>query len=855
MSAWAAQLQFAAEFVLFLAAASGVVVVALRRRLLAGTVFAQALLATGFSALAAAAFLHGSLLLEEGDDPVVLLLRGAGVAAAATATAGTAGWAAGISSRNLLWTGLGVLTVAAVVDAVGPEVVAELLVAAGGAALGAAVVTASRGSIAAQVAAGAAVTLLLVVLALGVVLSAVLVSTVREGETDRLEARARNESVTTADSYADRLADAKVAAASLAGQRLDRLVPLAGSPRPSAVVSPDLDMLSSSFLSNVGLAYLARSGTVQGVARLDEPVAVGLAGAQVVRQAIDSGDGRGSVAVVAGRPFTVGVQPVIASVNGVRELLGVVAAASELGEPYLALLGSDDPDLSLALIGHSARAASHGPQPEPDSIRGMVQAALGDGEPSSRAVGGRFVAVAPVRAADGRPVMALVASTPTTLVNDTRNSVFRSLFLTALAGTLLALLLASLVGRRIGVRLRRLTVVAEAIQRGDLSARARIESNDEVGVLGTTLDSMAESIQEKTAAEARLRSRLEAVVAGMGEALVAVDGGGRITDFNRAAEEIFGAHAGQAVGRQAGDLVRLTTDDGAPLAEGWHPPPAPWSGTGWVERADGRRIPVAVSAGPLGGGAGTDVAGTVVVLRDLRREREVEQMKTEFLSRVGHELRTPLSGVMGYAELLNRRKVPAATARDWHAEILGQSRALLRIVEMLEFFAQDAAGGVRLRLEEVDPKGLVDEVVGRWTGRVKEPLAVERRVARRTPAVLADRGWLTSCLDELVDNAVKFSPEGGVITVSCRPAPEDGGVEMAVADKGIGMSEEVQAEAFLDFAQADTSDTRRFGGLGLGLALVRRVVRTHGGSVACESAPGRGTTIYMYLPAAPSGGV
>jgi signal transduction histidine kinase len=101
---------------------------------------------------------------------------------------------------------------------------------------------------------------------------------------------------------------------------------------------------------------------------------------------------------------------------------------------------------------------------------------------------------------------------------------------------------------------------------------------------------------------------------------------------------------------------------------------------------------------------------------------------------------------------------------------------------------------------------------------------------------------------------VKFSPEGGVITVRCGPAP-DGGVEITVADHGIGMSDEVQAEAFVDFAQADTSDTRRFGGLGLGLALVRRVVQAHGGSVACESVPGRGTTIYMFLPAAPNLGV
>ena len=848
MSASAAQVQFAAEFVLFLAAASGVVV-ALPGRLLTVTSWARALLVSGFTALGAVAFLHGSLLLADGDAPAVMALRGVGVVAAAL---GSASWGGGEQARRLLWGGLGLVAAAAVVDALGADVAAEVVVAAGGLAVGAAVVAASRRTIAARVAASAAVTLLIVVLVLGVALSAVLVSTVRQGEIDRLEARIRNEAVTAANSYVERLADAKVVTGSFAGDpaRLPQLVPLVTSPASSALLSPDLARLSGAFLApDVGLAYVARSGTVHGVARLDEATVVGLAGSDVVRQVIESGEGRGSAKVVAGRAFAVGVQPVLASVNGVRQLLGVVVAASELGEPYLTVLAADDADLSLAFVGSTAVVASRGPQSTPASIRPMVRSALADGAATSSVVGGRFVAVAPVDAADGRPVLAMVASTPTTLVNDTRNSLFRSLFLIALGGTLLALLLATLVGRRIGSGLRRLTVVAEAIQRGDLGARAGIDSEDEVGVLGSTVDSMAASIQEKTDAETRLRARLEAVVGGMGEALVAADRQGLVTDFNQAAEELTGVRTAAARGRPVSDVVRVTGEDGGALGDGWRTPPDRWRATGFLERADGGRVPVAISAGPLQG-AGAEVAGTVLVLRDLRREREVEQMKTEFLSRVGHELRTPLSAVMGYAELLNRRQVTRAVARQWHAEILEQSRALLRIVRMLEFFAEEAAGRARLRPEEVDPKAVLDEVVGRWSERVTEPLSIRRRVARRVPWVLADREWLTFCLDELVDNAVKFSPDGGEIVVTCAPGP-DGDVEISVSDQGKGMSDAEQDRAFLDFAQGDTSDTRRYGGLGLGLALVQRVARAHGGVVASESAPGQGTRISILLPALP----
>ncbi len=176
---------------------------------------------------------------------------------------------------------------------------------------------------------------------------------------------------------------------------------------------------------------------------------------------------------------------------------------------------------------------------------------LAGGLPKSASFEGLFFSARPVEAADGTPVMVLVATTPTTLVDNTRESLFRTLFLIALGGTLLALLLAAFVGERIGARVRRLTVAATAIQEGDLTARAGLDTSDEVGVLGSTFDAMASSLEDQTAAlrqaaddETRLRNRLEAIVAGMGEALVAVDARGRITDFNQAAEELVGVGVG-----------------------------------------------------------------------------------------------------------------------------------------------------------------------------------------------------------------------------------------------------------------------------------------------------------------------
>jgi PAS domain S-box-containing protein len=498
--------------------------------------------------------------------------------------------------------------------------------------------------------------------------------------------------------------------------------------------------------------------------------------------------------------------------------------------------------------------------PAQADLRPYVRAVLDEGREVNAVIDDQFVAVRPVLSSDRRPVVALVAAYPTEILVDTRETLFRTLFLIALGGTMLALVFAALVGDRIGSGVRQLTVAAEEIQRGNFSVRAGIVSDDEVGVLGSAFDSMATSIEEKTGelreaadAETRLRNRLEAVVAGMGEALVAVDAGGHITDFNQAAEELVGISADEARGKSADQVLKVTSDDGDDLGSRLRKPlPRRWTVTGVIQQRDGTIVPVALSAGTLRGPA-AEMAGGVFVLRDLRREREVERMKTEFLSHVGHELRTPLAGVLGHSEILLRRELPPDKRRVSYEEIMKSGRRLERVVEMLEFFASAGAGRIRLRQEPVDVRAVLDDVVARWNTKVGKPHSITRRVSRGVPPVEADRRWLTLSLEELLDNAVKFSPNGGKISVTAAVNgkgrhPE---VEITVADHGKGMTPEEQELAFSDFVQGDGSDTRSYGGLGLGLALVKRVAEAHGGAVRVESRPGKGSKLSIVLPGAP----
>jgi PAS domain S-box-containing protein len=574
------------------------------------------------------------------------------------------------------------------------------------------------------------------------------------------------------------------------------------------------------------------------------------------------GDSVATLDVAGGRAFAIAVQRVKSfnSTTGETGTLGLVVAAEPLDRSYLLVRVRGDTDLGLALTTRTEVVAQAGGLPARAAVTALSKEVIEGGRSLRDQTKSRFVSLSPVKRSDDRPVMALVASQSTDFVVRTRDRLFRVLFLIALGGTMLALVIASLVGDRIGSGVRRLTHATERLQQGDLSVRAGVEGEDEVGSLAIAFNSMAVSIEEKTSAlsqaaedELRLRNRLEAVVAGMGEALVAVDASGHITDFNQAAEELIGVSAERARGKPADQVIRLVSDDGDDLSTRLRRPlPRRWSVSGAVKQPDGTQVPVALSAGALRGAA-AEMAGGVFVLRDLRREYEVERMKTEFLSRIGHELRTPLAPIIGYSEILVSRQLPREKTRPWLEEILKSGHRLERVVEMLEFFASAGAGRVRLHREPVDVRDVVQQAVDRASSKSNGKHRITRRVTRGVPQVDADPRWLARSLDELLDNAVKFSPNGGRITVSAAPAANGrrSDVEITVSDQGKGMTAEEQTDAFQDFVQGDASDTRSFGGLGLGLALVKRVADAHGGDVRVESTPGKGSKLSIVLPGAP----
>ncbi len=247
--------------------------------------------------------------------------------------------------------------------------------------------------------------------------------------------------------------------------------------------------------------------------------------------------------------------------------------------------------------------------------------------------------------------------------------------------------------------------------------------------------------------------------------------------------------------------------------------------------------------------------------RELSRlNAELDQagkLKDQFLANVSHELRTPLNSVIGFSDLLLTMATPESplteTQRDYLETIARNGRHLLELINELLDLSKIAAGRMELRLEPLELGALLQEAAG----TVRAQLEARRHTLVIEPSanhlvVTADRGRLRQVLLNLLSNAIKFSTDGGRVTLSAR-LEDSGVVRVAVSDTGIGIAPADQRKLFQEFVQVDASESRRYEGTGLGLALSKRLVELHGGTIGVESELGKGSTFWFTLRRSESG--
>lgn len=447
---------------------------------------------------------------------------------------------------------------------------------------------------------------------------------------------------------------------------------------------------------------------------------------------------------------------------------------------------------------------------------------------------------------------------------------FRRDFLgVALVSLAVAAGIALLWARRITQPLRQMAEFAQAVARGELGHRLRLRSRDELGDLAEALNSMTSDLQEtlqQLEAEGR---RIRTIMESMAEGLLAIDGRGRISLVNPAAEAMLGLKRDAALGQTPLEAVRSHDLDELLKAAARQEAGASVE----ITLAYPRRRILAGTAVAIRD-AGGAIQGTVLVFRDITQLKRLEEARMEFVVNVSHELRTPLTAIRGYAEtLLDDGLKNREEARKFleiihrHAERLG--RLLNDLLDLSNIELDRTPLLIR-------PLGVAEAV--RQAVAMLAPQAERKavRLATEFPdalsPVLADRDRLLQVLVNLIDNAVKYTPEGGSVTVTARQVnlstgqlvdpgrrideltsrPIDHGdlVEIAVEDTGIGIPAKDLPRITERFYRVDKARSRDLGGTGLGLAIVKHLVQAHHGSLAIESEPGKGTRVRVILPAA-----
>jgi len=340
------------------------------------------------------------------------------------------------------------------------------------------------------------------------------------------------------------------------------------------------------------------------------------------------------------------------------------------------------------------------------------------------------------------------------------------------------------------------------------------------------------------------RERSVAILANIADGIVAVDREGEVVLWNGAAERITGIPAAVALGRAPVDVLQRSLeapDDGA-------------RGDRLVPIMRGREevwlsVTEAVMRDPVGA-----VAGRIFAFRDISGDRLVEQVKSDFVSTVSHELRTPLTSIYGFAETLLRQDVMFGEEerQTFLRYIASESQRLTSIVDTLLNVARLDTGDLQVHLAETD----VRDVVGQVLDTVSATDVNGHRFVLQLPdeplAAKADPEKLRQVCSILVENALRYSPEGGTVTVGA--ARRQDTVEVSVADEGIGIPQSDQEQIFRKFYRGSDAELRAgAGGTGLGLFIARGLVTAMGGRIWVSSQEGEGSRFAFELPAAAVG--
>ncbi len=431
---------------------------------------------------------------------------------------------------------------------------------------------------------------------------------------------------------------------------------------------------------------------------------------------------------------------------------------------------------------------------------------------------------------------------PMTGHNEHVETTYRRLLWIAVLIIAIGLLLAFAVVKRTGDMIRQMASLSEQMIEGDFSARVPVTTYSELGQLGMSFNRLASHLEEQLNQLAERRQELEYILNTMSDGVLAVDNQANLLLLNPAAMELFGITTQPAERRPLVETIRQPQ-----LVNAMHRVLKEKERLEFelvLHRPIERLLDVTVSSvNALGEGNG--LVGAMAVLRDVTELRRLERVRQDFVANVSHELRTPLTAIKGFIETLKETEDP--DERNSYLEIVEEETDnLVFMVEDLRRLARLESSETQLRLEAAHPAHLAAHAVHLLRPKINAKRHEVSVIDRPVPLVWADTAMIDQVLINLLDNAVKYTPPGGRITLEYKDL-QNGYVRFMIKDNGPGIERRHTERIFERFYRVDKARSRQMGGTGLGLAIVKHTIEQHGGHVGVESQPGKGSTFWFDL--------
>jgi len=433
-------------------------------------------------------------------------------------------------------------------------------------------------------------------------------------------------------------------------------------------------------------------------------------------------------------------------------------------------------------------------------------------------------------------------SLPLTEVNKNISNLHKIIILATAIALVIASIISLIISLTITRPLQEMTKVSQKISKGDFSKKLKILNRDEIGQLADSLNLMSEELENKIRIISEDKDKMKVVLSSVIEGIVAIDKEGRIILFNHALKNMINCSSDRVLEKfhweiirnnQLNELLKETLQKGQAL-------------TREITLFSPQEKIFHASANPLT--EKNKVWGAVVVLNDITEIKKLEKMRSEFVANVSHELRTPLTSIQGFVETLKEGAINDPEKAQYFLEIIEkQSNRLNNLIEELLQLSKIESQKIAMNLQSINLRDLIDKTISEFKKKIEQKdHKIKINISPQLPLVKADPEQFEVVFRNLLDNALKYTPDGGEIYISALEKAEN--IYIEIADNGIGISAEHLPRIFERFYRANKDRSRKLGGTGLGLAIVKHIVQAHQGTIGVESKPGKGSKFFFTLP-------